>query len=184
MAIRLLTASDATAYRALMLAAYTQAPEAFTSTAEERAGQPLSWWERRIASADGLTQGFGAFDATDALVGTVALEYSAKPKTAHMAHLIGMYVQPTSRRAGTGRALVQAALAAAAVRAGVCIVKLEVTDGNTAAEQLYEACGFVTWGVQPCALRMPNDALNNAPPLLRAKRHMQRVFSAPPPAAG
>lgn len=68
-----LAAQDAPLYRELMLEAYVQAADAFTSTAEERAREPLSWWADRIAPASGLGQSFGAFQAGQ-LVGSVALE--------------------------------------------------------------------------------------------------------------
>ena len=42
MRIAPLTASDAPQYRELMLEAYVQAADAFTSTAEERANEPLT----------------------------------------------------------------------------------------------------------------------------------------------
>ena len=135
-----------------MLEAYELAADAFTSTAQERALEPLSWWEARIASPAGLSAAFGAFDA-GLLVGTVALEYSAKPKTRHAALLIGMYVRPAHRRCGAGRALMQAALSAAAARAGLQIVHLTVTEGNQAAIDLYSSLGFVAWGTEPCAIR-------------------------------
>lgn len=45
MMIRPLQASDALAYRALMLEAYGAYPQAFTSSVAERAAMPLSWWE-------------------------------------------------------------------------------------------------------------------------------------------
>ena len=77
MQIKLLKASDAPQYRTLMLEAYTLAADAFTSTAEERAAEPESFWVNRIAGARGQSAAFGAFVGQD-LVGTVALEFAAK----------------------------------------------------------------------------------------------------------
>lgn len=37
--------------RALMLAAYTAHPDAFTSSVAEREKLPLSWWEARLSSS-------------------------------------------------------------------------------------------------------------------------------------
>lgn len=158
-----LTVSDAPQYRELMLEAYVQAADAFTSTAEERAREPLSWWVNRIASASGLSQCFGAFQA-EQLVGTVALEYSAKPKTQHSAHVIGMYVRPLARRQGAGAMLMQAAVAAARARPGLRILRLTVTQGNEAAIRLYESVGFSAWGVEPLAILTPSG--------YKAKIHM------------
>jgi ribosomal protein S18 acetylase RimI-like enzyme len=150
----LLTAAHAAPYRELMLEAYVQAADAFTSTAEERAREPLSWWVNRIAAPSGLGQAFGVFQ-DQALVGTVALEYSAKPKTQHAALLIGMYVRPEARRLGAAALLMKAALAAAAERPGVEIVRLTVTEGNEPALRLYRSVGFRAWGTEPDAIRTP-----------------------------
>lgn len=155
MRITVLTASDAPQYRELMLEAYVQAADAFTSTAEERANEPLSWWAHRIASASGLGQSCGAFLA-EQLVGAVALEYSAKPKTRHSALVIGMYVKPVARRLGAGAMLMQAAIAAARARPGLRMLRLTVTQGNEAAIRLCESVGFCAWGVEPMAILTPS----------------------------
>lgn len=101
MYITRLQSADAAQYRALMLQAYALAPDAFTSTADERAGEPLAFWVHRIANPAGMSVAFGAFDGPT-LVGTVALELSAKPKTSHKGHVIGMFVVPASQGSGTG----------------------------------------------------------------------------------
>lgn len=55
MRIAALTAADAPPYRELMLEACELAADAFTSTAQERAGEPLPGWVDRIASPAGLS---------------------------------------------------------------------------------------------------------------------------------
>jgi ribosomal protein S18 acetylase RimI-like enzyme len=150
-----LAASDAKRYRALMLHAYASAADAFTSTPEERAAEPESWWVRRIDDPKGLSQAFGATHNGE-LVGTVTIEFAAKPKTRHKAHLIGMFVSEAARGLGAGRALVNAALVAAQSRSGVLVVTLTVTEGNTPAIALYESCGFRTFGVEPMAIATPS----------------------------
>ncbi len=154
MHIARLQASHAEPYRALMLHAYTAAADAFTSTAQERAGEPASWWVARIADPKGLSQGFGAFIDGE-LVGTVTIEFSAKPKTRHKAHLIGMFVAEAARGRGVGAALLQAARDAAAARPGVRLITLTVTAGNGPAIALYEAFGFATFGNEPLAIATP-----------------------------
>jgi len=131
MRIAALTASDAPQYRELMLEAYVQAADAFTSTAKERAQEPLSWWVNRIASASGLSQSFGAFQA-EQLVGTVALEYSAKPKTQHSALVIGMYVKPAARRLGAGAMLMQAVIVAARAKQAAARIEGDVVVATPA----------------------------------------------------
>ena len=154
MRIRTLVAADVPRYRQLMLEAYRTAADAFTSTAEERSLEPISWWVARIAHPQGLSVAFGA-EEEDRLVGAVALEYSARPKIQHTALLIGMVVREPARGQGVGRALLAAAIDHAAQRPGVQIILLTVTEGNTAAIHLYQQAGFQVWGIQPLAIATP-----------------------------
>ena len=155
MHIASLTAADAPQYRELMLEAYVQAADAFTSTAVERETEPLAWWVNRIAAPSGLGQSFGAFEG-QRLQGTVALEYSAKPKTRHAALVIGMYVRPAARRLGAAAGLMQALVAEALSKPELRLLRLTVTQGNDAAIRLYEGLGFSSWGVEPQAIRTPS----------------------------
>ena len=174
MHISTLTAVDAHAYRTLMLEAYEQAPDAFTTTADERRAEPESWWVRRIGSAEGLATSFGAW-RDGLLLGTVALEYSAKPKTCPAALVLGMYVQASARGTGVGLALMKAAVAAASCRPEIRSLNLTLTEGNAPALRLYRSVGFVAWGVQPEAIR--TDAG------FRGKVHMSLALQWPRAAA-
>ena len=169
MLINLLTASDATAYRELMLEAYIRAADAFTSTAEERAAEPESWWVKRIAHPHGLSVAFGAREGTE-LLGTVALEYSEKPKTKHSALLIGMYVRDQAKGKGLGMVLLQAAIRHAEAREGTKVITLTVTEGNAPAVRLYAAAGFQAWGSEPMAIATPSG--------YKAKVHMWRAVAS------
>jgi ribosomal protein S18 acetylase RimI-like enzyme len=62
---------------------------------------------------------------------------------------------PSARGLGAGKALLQAAVAAAASRAGVRVATLTVTEGNAPAIALYEACGFKAFGTEPMAIATP-----------------------------
>lgn len=154
MHVTTLTAADAARYRELMLEAYVEAADAFTSTAEERRTQPLSWWEGRIAAPFGLSLCFGAF-LGERLVGTVALEFSAKPKARHSALVLGMYLRPEARGQGVGVLLMRSAIGAARARPELRVLRLTLTEGNLAAQRLYESVGFVVWGVEPLAICTP-----------------------------
>ena len=151
MLIRPLCHEDAAAYRALMLEGYTLAADAFTSVAEERASEPLTWWERRIQDPNALSQAFGAFDG-GLLVGTVAVEYSAKVKTRHKAAIVGLYVSAANRNRGAGLGLIRAVIDQTRTRPGVTTLTLTVTAGNHPAIRLYTSMGFKPWGIEPRAV--------------------------------
>lgn len=163
MHVALLQPAHAAPYRALMLQAYEQAADAFTSTAAERAAEPESWWVRRIADPQGMTAAFGAFEGQE-LIGTVALEFSAKPKTRHKALLVAMFVREEHRGGGVARQLLQAAIDHCRQRGGIRVLQLEVTDGNLPAQRLYQRLGFQPYGVEPLAVLTPGG--------YRSKVHM------------
>ena len=106
--IRLLTPQDAPDYCALRLRALMDHPEAFTSSAEEEAGKPLSWSEDRLkADANKPHDLFlGAF-LDDKLVGMVGLQGRYRPKERHNATVVGMFVAPEAGGPGLGLALVR-----------------------------------------------------------------------------
>jgi len=156
-AVRRLGPGDAATYRTLMLEAYELHPEAFTSTVAERASLPLSWWESRVkpdANADELV--LGAFSGSR-LAGVVGLSFESREKARHKAHLFGMYVPAKLRNGGVGKSLVLSVLEHARKRPGVRVVQLTVTQGNAAAQGLYERCGFVPFGVEPLAVALGQD---------------------------
>lgn len=166
-----LSASDAPRYRDVMLHAYEHAADAFTSTAAERAREPEAWWVRRVADPSGNTAAFGAVQDAD-LVGTVALEFSAKPKTRHLALVVGMYVMPAWRGHGLARQLLQAAIDHCVHRGDILALQLTVTEGNEAAIRLYQGLGFSPFGLEPMALLTPSG--------FKSKLHMWRRIAGHP----
>jgi ribosomal protein S18 acetylase RimI-like enzyme len=166
MNVRRLTAADAIPYRHLMLEAYERHPDAFTSSAAERGALPVAWWQARLDdSAHAASVVLGAFDGAN-IAGVVGIEFETREKARHKAALFGMYVPPAFRQRGVGRALIDAALDFIRTRSGVRIVQLTVTEGNAAARQLYERCGFMAFGVEPHAVMVGNGYV--------AKVHMWR----------
>lgn len=147
-----LTPQHATAYRRLMLEAYEQHPDAFTSSVQERAALPLSWWEARLSETAAANEiVFGSFVDSE-LVGVAGLAFERREKAKHKASLFGMYVRDSCRGTGLGGQLMDAALSCARSRAGVLLVQLTVTEGNLAALALYQRKGFVPFGLEPLAV--------------------------------
>ena len=157
--IRRLVPADAALYRALMLEAYAQAPDAFTSSVAERAALPLAWWEARVADMpDARERVWGAFTA-GVLQGVAGLALEQRERTAHKASLFGMYVRPDARSQGLAQQLVAEVLTHAAQSPSLEVVQLTVTESNTAAVQLYTRCGFVSFGAEPYAVRLGDQFL-------------------------
>lgn len=152
MNVQRLSPPHAPAYRAMMLEAYAAHPDAFTSTVGERSVLPIAWWEARLAEGPAPREVvFGAIEGS-ALQGVAGLSFELREKARHKATLFGMYVPAVLRGRGLGRSLVNSALDYARARLGVSLVRLTVTHGNAAAEALYRRCGFVEFGLEPCAV--------------------------------
>lgn len=155
--IRRLVTGDAHDYRSMMLEAYERHPDAFTSSVAERSSLPMSWWEQRLKDdpkANDLV--LGAFQGSR-LAGVAGLSFESREKARHKAHLFGMYVPHSMRKGGIGKALVLAVLEHAQQRPGVKVIQLTVTEGNAAAQGLYERCGFVSYGTEPYAVAVGSE---------------------------
>lgn len=120
---------------------------------------PRPWTEAELAGflADPLCD-LIALDGGFALIRTIAGE----------AELLTIAVDPTLRRRGLGRTLLDAALVRAKAR-GAEAIFLEVAADNVAAIALYEAAGFQRSGTRPGYYRQADgfrtDALTMVLPL-------------------
>jgi ribosomal protein S18 acetylase RimI-like enzyme len=141
--IRPLTSAEADAalYRDVRLEALSAHPEAFGSSHEYEAAQPLNWFSARLANSSVL----GAFRDAE-LVGIAGLAIQQGQKKAHKGMIVGMYVRPDARRAGTGRLLMEAIIEISRHR--VELVQLTVVRDNEAARRLYVGLGFQEYGIE------------------------------------
>jgi ribosomal protein S18 acetylase RimI-like enzyme len=153
MEVRLLTADDAPAFQALRLRALQEHPEAFAASVEDAQQEPLAQVACQIRDGPPLQFTLGAF-AAETLVGLTHLARYPGAKLRHKARIGGMYVAPEVRGQGIGAALLDAAIAQAAALGGIEALTLAVTVGNTAARGLYQAAGFVAFGVEPRFIRV------------------------------
>ena len=142
MDIAQLVPDDWAVFRALRIAALSEAPYAFGSTldGEQRLGE--ADWRTRLATR----VQFVVRDEGRAPVGTIG---AYRDGDGEVIELVSMWVAPAVRGHGVGAALVERVVAHAR-ELGCCEVRLWVTEGNAGAERLYARCGFVrTGGVQP-----------------------------------
>jgi ribosomal protein S18 acetylase RimI-like enzyme len=154
--IRQLQEDDAQPYADLRREALLDSPLAFTaSPKDDLAASVENVREQLRRAADSVI--IGAF--REDLVGAVGLYRDHHVKTAHKAHLWGMYVTPDHRRQGLGADLLDAALQHARSLTGVAWVQLCVSSAAPEAQRLYERAGFQVWGVEPDAVRHEDQAV-------------------------
>ncbi len=142
MEIRRVTPGEWRQLRDIRLASLLDTPEAFGSTYASTVSRPDEWfrdWAKRTAESP-TDATFLAWDG-DAAVGIVGT-FNDKGESV----IVAMWVAPTHRGDGLGRALLDAVVGF--IRAqGAAEVVLGVTDGNDAARALYERYGFAFNGV-------------------------------------
>jgi RimJ/RimL family protein N-acetyltransferase len=119
--------------RALRHAALRDAPRAFGATAEGDAARPAEHW-------DMLGGGPGAVFVAGDWEGMAGVYLDGE-----LPVLWGMWVVPSARGRGLGRALAETAIAWARDR-GLERLTLTVSDAAAAAERLYEGLGFARTG--------------------------------------
>jgi RimJ/RimL family protein N-acetyltransferase len=154
MSVRILTRADAAAFRELRLRALKEHADAFTSSYEEDVQKPMAATEERLDARDNTF--WGAF-VDGRLQGIVGLTREPRMKNAHKADIVAMYVAPESGRRGLARALLQAVIDHARNVAGLEQLVLSVTRSNHAAAELYRTTGFVTFGVEPRAIKVAGE---------------------------
>lgn len=144
--LRRLGPDDAAPFQALRLRGLRECPEAFASSHDEEADEPLQAVALRLAPRpDGAV--FGAWRGQD-LVGVLGLQRERLQKLAHKAFVWGMYVAPEARRSGVGRSLLRHALVHASTELKVRQVTLGVNAANRGAVELYRSEGFEVFGTE------------------------------------
>ena len=149
--IRLLHAADAALFREIRLEALRSSPEAFGSTFEAEAAQPLSLFSERLESGAIMFGAFRGSETGSEIVGIAGLRLNQSTKEAHKGLLVSMYVRPEARNSGVGQHLVETILEYA--RGRVELVQLSVVRENQPALRLYSRLGFVEYGVERNALK-------------------------------
>lgn len=146
MEIRNFVTEDAHAYQAFRLAALRECPSAFASSYEEEHRTLLSTVAERLSAKEDRCVLGAWFEC--GLVGMVGLQREGMRKLAHKAFIWGMYIAPGARRRGVGRQLIDHALLRAASMNGVRQVNLGVNAANVEAIALYQAAGFIPFGIE------------------------------------
>ena len=166
--IRAFTASDARDFRRLRLRALKEHPDAFGSSYEEESALTLeavaARMRRTAESPDDFT--LGAYREGE-LVGMVGFFREQRGKMRHKATIWGMYVPSEEQGKGIGRALLTEAIERARLIPGLEQVGLAVVTPNRRARGLYASLGFEAYGVEPNALVVDGEHLDEEFMVLR-----------------
>jgi ribosomal protein S18 acetylase RimI-like enzyme len=143
--------------REIRLSALADAPDAFGDTHARAATDPEESWRAWIESGWGsgpqvtlVADDSGSWEGM-----AVGVLLSKDPD---VTHLFAMWVAPSRRREGLGRALVEA-VAEWGREGGATRLRLGVTTSNAAATALYRACGFHPTGDVERELRPGSELL-------------------------
>jgi RimJ/RimL family protein N-acetyltransferase len=90
-----------------------------------------------------------AVAAGESLIATAGIARMKSPKFAHRAKLWGVFVDPSHRGRGLGRAVASAAIELAKHWRGVEFIDLGVSENSPEAQHLYASLGFEQWGREP-----------------------------------
>ncbi len=151
--LRLLTASDLPAYKALRDLGLRNDPEAFTSDFESEAQRSPTSYAARLGQPPDSDFILGAFSVDGSLLGSVVCARETRLKIRHEASLVGMIVAPQARGQGVGRTLLAGFDTQVRRIPGIEHVVLSVSAHNHSAVRLYESAGFLRYGLLPRALK-------------------------------
>jgi RimJ/RimL family protein N-acetyltransferase len=140
-------------YGALLLEGLTLEPRAFRSGPTEDATQ---------LAVDRIATDFviGAFDG-EVLVGVARLAREMRARLRHKMVLHGMYVTPAARGRGVADGIIERLLDHARAE-GIVLVVLTVMADNARARRVYERHGFAVYGIEPKAVRLGDEYLDEA----------------------
>jgi len=153
MEFRQLVAEDASAYWELRLEALQSNPEAFGASYEEaiQRDNPIERVKDNFKVKGNYT--FGAFEQ-HTLIGVVTLLQESALKMRHRANIFAMYISPTARGKGIGKALMEMAIEQAKENQEIEKINLSVVSSNKAAKNLYLQLGFIVFGTEEKALKV------------------------------
>ena len=164
--IRTLTSSDIAQIRKLRLAGLLESPAAFGQTADEFEQMPdeelLSWIGPTL---DKFV--LGAFSADSNLIGLMGVARQARVRVRHKGMIWGVYVLPEFRGQGISKQLLKQLLKQVVTLPDLEQLYLAVAQPQSAAAHLYRSFGFTEFGIEPRALQLNNEFIDETYMYLR-----------------
>lgn len=149
MEIRRMRADEAKDYWELRLEALKNNPEAFASSYEEAVERknPLEGVAANLERAVTL----GAYEE-DKLIGVITFVRGGGLKTKHKGDFFAVYVTPSARGKGAGKALLEEAIDLVKGVEGLVKINISVASVNKTAKHLYHSMGFKTYAYEEKSL--------------------------------
>jgi ribosomal protein S18 acetylase RimI-like enzyme len=170
MKIRRLADSDAEPLWRLRFNALQTEPATFGESLDELLESTPETFAERLRSGGDENFVLGAFDEQDALVGMAGFYREQVAKKRHKGWVWGVFVSPPHRGLGIGRALLVSILESAQGLAELDSIFLTVATTQVPARSLYRSLGFRSFGIEPRALKINGDYVDQEHMVLEIPR--------------
>jgi ribosomal protein S18 acetylase RimI-like enzyme len=160
MDIRLLTSADAEAFWHLRLEMLRNDPVSFADSADEHETTTVDAVRQQLAKSDPASNLVVGSFADGCLTGSAGFFRRPNNKERHKGHVWGVYVSPSQRGKGVGKALMLEIIHRARQIAGIEQITL-VASARLPAQKLYESVGFKGYGIEPHSLKIGNDYVDD-----------------------
>lgn len=146
-----LTHADIPLYIDIRRRMLADSPVAFLPSPSEDRNLDPEYLAQAMASGDPAIFGIREHDR---LLASARVTRQPLAKRAHVALIMGVFVDPAARGRGMGECIINACVQHARTLGGVTQVQLSVSSGSPAAQRLYQRLGFVAWGTEREATRV------------------------------
>lgn len=135
-------------------------PFAFADSTDEHLRTTVDDVRKRLAASDPEKQFVVGVFESEKLKGSAGFFRRTNIKESHKGHVWGVYVSPELRGKGAGKAMMLEIIRRAREIAGIEQVTL-VASARLAAQKLYQAVGFESYGLEPHSLKIGSEYVDD-----------------------